>query len=95
MPKAKTTIESGKKGPSEIGRAGGRTFEGVVVSDKMNKTRVVRVERFIKNAMYGKFVKKSATFKAHDEGNVTHTGDKVTIVECRPLSKDKHFRIQS
>lgn len=71
----------------------GRTFEGIVVSDKMDKTRVVRVESYAKHAKYGKFMKRSKKFKAHDETNATHTGDKVTIQECRPISRDKHFRI--
>ncbi|HEY4483476.1 MAG TPA: 30S ribosomal protein S17 [Candidatus Paceibacterota bacterium] len=74
-------------------KTGGRTFTGVVVSDKMNKTRVVKVDSFAKHPKYGKFLKTSKKFKAHDEANATHTGDTVTIIECRPISRDKHFLI--
>ena len=81
------------KGNTTTTNKGGRTFTGVVVSDKMDKTRVVRVQSFEKHAKYGKFLKKSKKFKAHDETNATHTGDKVTIQECRPMSRDKHFII--
>ena len=76
-------------------KTGGRTFTGIVVSDKMNKTRVVKVDSFSKHPKYGKFLRTSKKFKAHDETNVTHTGDKVTITECRPISKDKHFIISN
>ena len=64
---------------------------GVVSSDKMQKTVVVRVERFVKNPKYGKYTKISKKYKAHNEDAAIKVGDKVTIVECRPLSKDKHF----
>ena len=74
-------------------KTGGRTFTGVVVSDKMNKTRVVKVESFSKHPKYGKFLRTSKKFKAHDEDNATKVGDKVIIVECRPMSRDKHFVI--
>jgi small subunit ribosomal protein S17 len=70
-----------------------KTLEGVVVSDKMQKTVVVRVERFVKDAKYGKYVKISKKYKAHTETNDAKVGDKVTIRECRPLSKDKHFEV--
>ena len=76
-------------------KLGGRTFTGIVVSDKMDKTRVVQVESFSKHPKYGKFLRTSKKFKAHDEANATHTGDKVTIIECRPISKDKHFIISN
>ncbi|MEK7535565.1 MAG: 30S ribosomal protein S17 [Patescibacteria group bacterium] len=68
-------------------------MSGIVVGDKMNKTRVVSVERFAKHPKYGKFIHTSKKYKAHDETNSTHVGDKVTIEECRPISRDKHFRI--
>ncbi len=66
---------------------------GVVVSDKMQKTITVLVERKMKHPIYGKFVKKSTKFKAHDEKNECHTGDTVRIMETRPLSKEKRWRL--
>ncbi|MGH7321931.1 MAG: 30S ribosomal protein S17 [Candidatus Rokuibacteriota bacterium] len=67
---------------------------GVVVSDKMNRTRVVAVERTFRHARYARVVKRTARFKAHDERNETHVGDRVRIVETRPLSKEKRWRIR-
>ncbi len=69
------------------------TLKGVVVSDKMDKTVVVSVSRFIKHPMYGKFYKVSKKYKAHDEENKYKTGDNVEIVETRPISKDKKFKV--
>jgi small subunit ribosomal protein S17 len=66
---------------------------GLVVSDKMNKTRVVAVERTFRHPRYERVVKRTARFKVHDERNETHVGDRVVIVETRPLSKDKRWRI--
>jgi small subunit ribosomal protein S17 len=71
-----------------------KTQVGVVVSDKMNKTRVVAVDRAFRHARYERVIKRTARFKAHDERNETHVGDRVRIVETRPLSKDKRWRIQ-
>ena len=68
-------------------------LKGVVVSDKMDKTIVVSVSRFVKHPLYGKFYKVSKKYKAHDEGNVYKIGDKVEIVETRPISKDKKFKV--
>ena len=70
-----------------------KILSGVIVSDKMKDTVVVKVERFVKNAKYQKFVKISKKYKADDKGNTKKVGDKVEIVECRPLSKDKHFKV--
>lgn len=70
-----------------------RTLSGVVVSDKGNKTAIVEVNRFVKHPKYGKFVKKSKRHKAHDPENACKAGDKVEIEECRPVSKDKRFRV--
>ncbi|MCX6735833.1 MAG: 30S ribosomal protein S17 [Candidatus Parcubacteria bacterium] len=70
-----------------------KKFKGVVVSDKMNKTVVVRVNRFVKHPKYGKFIESSKRFKAHDETNEYKTGDKVIIEETRPISKDKTFKV--
>jgi len=71
----------------------GLVLKGVVVSDKMDKTIVVSVSRFIKHPLYGKFYKVSKKYKAHDEGNKYKTGDKVEIVETKPISKDKRFKV--
>jgi small subunit ribosomal protein S17 len=67
---------------------------GVVVSDKMNKTRVVAVERTFRHTRYERVVKRTSRFKAHDERNESHVGDRVLIIETRPLSKDKRWRIK-
>ena len=72
----------------------GNTLKGVVVSDKMDKTIVVSVSRFVKHPLYGKFYKISKKYKAHDEENKYKTGDKVEIKGTRPISKDKHFSVQ-
>ena len=70
-----------------------KTRVGKVVSDKMEKTVVVAVEDIESHALYKKAVKKTARFKAHDENNDAHIGDVVQIMETRPLSKDKRWRI--
>ncbi|MBP6062987.1 MAG: 30S ribosomal protein S17 [Fusobacteriaceae bacterium] len=67
--------------------------EGIVVSDKMDKTIVVAIETMVLHPIYKKRVKKTIKFKAHDENNVAQTGDKVRIMETRPLSKDKNWRL--
>jgi small subunit ribosomal protein S17 len=66
---------------------------GHVISDKMDKTIVVKVEDFIRHPLYGKRIKRTKKFKAHDEQNACGIGDKVRIMETRPLSKDKRFRL--
>jgi small subunit ribosomal protein S17 len=66
---------------------------GVVTSDKMEKSIVVAVERKVKHPKYGKFVKKTTKFVAHDEKNESHVGDTVKIMETRPLSKTKNWRL--
>ncbi len=70
-------------------------LQGVVTSDKMDKTIVVSVSRFIKHPLYGKYYKVSKKYKAHDEDNTYKTGDKVKIIETRPISKDKKFKVVS
>lgn len=70
-----------------------KNITGIVVSDKMMKTVTVLVNRFVKHPKYGKFMKVSKKYKAHDEGNAYKEGDNVIIEECRPLSKDKAFRV--
>ncbi len=70
-----------------------KTKVGMVVSDKMDKTITVAVEDFVRHSLYGKAVKRTNKFKAHDENNECNTGDKVRIMETRPLSKDKRWRL--
>ena len=71
-----------------------KTREGVVVSDKMTKTRVVLIERVYRHPRYERVVRRSKKLKAHDEGNTTKVGDRVLIEETRPLSKEKRWRIR-
>lgn len=66
---------------------------GVVSSDKMNKTIVVTIKNLVRHPMYGRILKQDKKFKAHDEANDAHIGDTVEIMECRPLSKDKCWRL--
>ena len=72
---------------------GGKTKLGIVTRDKMSKTRRVEVERLVPHARYGKFMKRRTVCHAHDEANETHLGDIVEIMESRPLSKLKRWRI--
>ena len=74
-------------------RAARKTRVGVVVSDKMQKTVVVAVERRVPHPVYGKMVTRTKKLKAHDEENSAKTGDTVRIMETRPLSKDKRWRV--
>lgn len=76
-------------------RAVRRTLEGTVVSDGMDKTVVVRVERMYQDPTYKKYVRRYAKFMAHDEENGCHVGDRVRIVESRPLSKRKRWKVQA
>ena len=71
-----------------------KTREGVVVSDKMTKTRVVRIERVYRHPRYERVITRSKRLKAHDETNTSKVGDRVLIEETRPLSKDKRWRIR-
>ncbi|MBP9866945.1 MAG: 30S ribosomal protein S17 [Candidatus Pacebacteria bacterium] len=77
----KTTVSSRKK------------LTGKVVSDKMDKTVVVNVNRYVAHKKYGKYFKIDKRYKAHDENNTYKVGDMVVIEECRPLSKDKNFTV--
>ncbi|WNO09713.1 30S ribosomal protein S17 [Teredinibacter sp. KSP-S5-2] len=72
-----------------------RTLSGKVVSDKMDKSVTVLIERRVKHPIYGKYVSKSSKLKAHDEKNECNIGDLVTIAECRPLSKTKSWTLVS
>jgi small subunit ribosomal protein S17 len=71
-----------------------KTREGVVVSDKMTKTRVVLIERVYRHPRYERVIRRSKRLKAHDETNASKMGDRVLIEETRPLSKDKRWRIR-
>lgn len=70
-----------------------KTRVGVVVSDKMDKTCVVAVERIVRHKLYGKRVRRTKKYKVHDEQNQCRVGDRVRIMETRPLSKDKRWRV--
>jgi small subunit ribosomal protein S17 len=70
-----------------------KTVEGRVVSNKMNKTVTVLVERLVKHALYGKYIRRSTKLHAHDEDNACKEGDVVRVSECRPLSKTKNWRV--
>jgi small subunit ribosomal protein S17 len=71
-----------------------RELEGNVVSDRMDKTAVVVVQRLVKHPLYRKYIRKKTHYKAHDEKNECRIGDRVLIVETRPLSRDKRWRIK-
>lgn len=72
-----------------------KTLEGIVVSNRMEKSVVVRVERQVRHPLYLKIIRKSTKIMAHDEENKCRVGDRVMITETRPLSKRKHFRVVS
>jgi small subunit ribosomal protein S17 len=72
-----------------------RVMQGVVVSDSMDKTIVVRVERRVMHPLYKKFISRSKKYAAHDEGNAHKIGDLVSIRECRPLSKRKKWEVMT
>jgi small subunit ribosomal protein S17 len=88
--------ETNQANQATSGRAESRRRElvGVVTSDKMQKTRVVMVERRLSHAKYGKFMTSRKKYKAHDEKNEYKVGDRVLIVEARPLSRDKRWRVE-
>ncbi|MEK7071575.1 MAG: 30S ribosomal protein S17 [Patescibacteria group bacterium] len=77
----------------EENKKSGQILKGVVVSDKMDKTVVVSVSRFVKHPLYGKFYKVNKKYKAHDAENKYKVGDSVEIQSTRPISKDKHFKV--
>ncbi len=70
-----------------------RTIKGVVVSDKMDKTIVVKAERLVKHPVFHKYVRRHVKYKAHDEQNLCRIGDTVVIIESRPMSRDKRWRM--
>ena len=76
-----------------VARAKRKTFSGIVVSDRMNKTRIVAVTRLARHPFYEKIMKKSGRFAVHDETNQSHQGDLVEIMAARPLSRTKRWRL--
>jgi len=75
------------------GRGNRKVKIGRVLSDKMNKSRVIVCERFVRHPLYGKFIKKTSKFMVHDENNESRVGDVVKIMETRPLSRNKRWRL--
>jgi len=92
MSEEQTKVESNGSQTAERKR---RTLLGVVVSDKMEKTIVVQVTRRYRHPRYKKYIQERLRYKAHDETNDARIGDKVRIVESRPLSRDKRWRLQT
>jgi len=84
-------VSSEQSTTTERGRRKVRT--GVVISDKMDKTVLIRIDRQVRHALYGKTVKRSSKLAAHDEANDAHMGDTVRVMETRPLSKSKRWRV--
>ncbi|MFX0539491.1 30S ribosomal protein S17 [Ornithinimicrobium sp. Y1847] len=91
------TVESHEPDAHALGHGGDRNYrktrQGYVVSDKMDKTVTVVVEDRVKHALYGKVMRKSSKVKAHDENNIAGIGDRVLIMETRPLSATKRWRL--
>lgn len=85
-------VENAAEAASE-GKVVRQEIQGIVVSDKMSKTIVVEVTNRKLHPLYKKYVKQSKKIKAHDENNEAHVGDTVRVVECRPLSRDKRWRL--
>ncbi|HIN21799.1 MAG TPA: 30S ribosomal protein S17 [Rhodospirillales bacterium] len=70
-----------------------RVMQGIVVSDKMDKTVIVEVERLVMHSLYKKFIRRSKKYSAHDENNACKVGDVVSIRECKPISKNKRWEV--
>lgn len=93
----KASREDGSKQASPVdagGQGKRRQIVGLVVSDKMKKTLVVKVDRRVRHGLYGKYLTRSRRFKAHDEKNEARVGDLVSLVESRPLSRDKRWALR-
>ena len=86
-------MSSNEAGVTELNRGNRKTREGLVVSDKMDKTVVVAVEDRVKHPLYGKVVRRTNKLKAHDESNSAGVGDRVLLMETRPLSRSKRWRL--
>jgi small subunit ribosomal protein S17 len=93
MAKAKNPAPVAETEPVELDRNARKTLEGVVVSDKMNKTRIVTVSRSFRHPFYEKIMKKQSKFAVHDETNEAKEGDLVEIASTRPISKSKRWRL--
>ena len=87
----KTAADAGTEAPA---RRNKRTMTGIVTSNKMQKTITVEVTRLVKHPMYGKYVRRRSSLKAHDERSEAKTGDTVIVIECRPMSRTKRWRLQ-
>ncbi|GAA5129814.1 30S ribosomal protein S17 [Pseudonocardia adelaidensis] len=85
--------ETGNTPPKSVERAERKVREGLVVSDKMDKTIVVSLEDRVKHRMYGKVIRRTSKVKAHDEANTAGVGDRVRLMETRPLSATKRWRL--
>jgi small subunit ribosomal protein S17 len=90
---AKEEMSTDITDPKEATRGFRKTREGLVVSDKMDKTVVVTVEDRVKHALYGKVIRRTSSLKAHDESNACGIGDRVLLMETRPLSATKRWRV--
>ena len=88
-----TETQKSATAPGQPGRGYRKVREGLVVSDKMEKTIVVQVEDRVKHGLYGKVIRRTSKLKAHDEENVAGMGDRVQIMETRPLSATKRWRL--
>lgn len=89
----KTNVQNNTESKVEEKKMQRKTLSGVVTSDKMKDTIVVRVGRFVKDPKYGKFINSHTKYKVHDAGNTKKIGDKVMIESCRPMSKGKFFKV--
>ena len=87
------TTETSTEAADERGRNFRKVREGLVVSDKMDKTVVVAVEDRVKHRLYGKVIRRTTKYKAHDESNACGVGDRVLLMETRPLSATKRWRV--
>ena len=88
-----TTRTAQQPGPTDVGRNERKTRTGIVTSTKMQKTIVVQISRKVRHRQYDRVIQQASSFKAHDETNSAAVGDLVTIMETRPLSKDKRWRL--
>ena len=85
--------QTGESDAQETGRGQRKTRSGVVVSDKMDKTVVVQIERLVRHPVYGRYIRRRKKYKVHDEQNECRVGDVVNFTETRPMSKDKCWRL--
>ena len=95
MADVETTVEKPQAETPSRAKSGKKVFTGIVQSDKMNKTIVVSVETTTLHPLYKKYVVRSKRLKAHDEKNDAKIGDRVRVVECRPVSKEKCWRLDA